>query len=142
MQSWFDINGAPVVISTDDGDLLAPILSYFGDLSSSPSEHALFTLTIERREELPRPVSAEILAEGILPDGKTSQILQAGEMRWFNVPGELTFEYSLNDRWGKLSLRAGAETILAGMPAIVVVNAILSATGQFSFTCSQSAHWK
>jgi hypothetical protein len=131
MQSWFDINGAPVKILADDADLLAPIFSYLGELSSPPSAHAQFTLTMERCEHLPRPTNFEILAEGMMPIGKGSQILQADEVRWFNVPGALSFEYSLNQPWGRLTLQPGAENILAGMPAIIVVNAILSATGQF-----------
>jgi hypothetical protein len=131
MEAFFNLNGSTLAVEAEDAALLDTLLAYFGELSTPISTSADFKLVLERGGERTAPLGAEVLYEGPMPEGQFSRLVQAGDIRWFNVPGALSFEFSLPNRWGRLSVRSGSEAILMGTPAIVVVNMVLTALGQF-----------
>ncbi len=129
-QRWFDLNGTHVLVSAEDEASLKPLLLYLDELSGVAAEPADFVLNIENCGEQIPPTNAELIVEGPLPEGSYSRFMMSGDVRWFNVPGEMSYAICAKERRGKICLRPGAEKVLDGTPALVVVETVLQSVGQ------------
>jgi hypothetical protein len=128
MQRRFDLNGLSFVIRADDEASIAPLLPYIDAFSVEGAAPADFILEVTRGDGVTPPPGAQLLFEGAMAEGPFSRVLQRGDTRWLEVPGDLALE--IGERRAQLSL-LGPESTLGGTPALVLLDAVLQSGNQF-----------
>jgi hypothetical protein len=128
MQRRFDLNGLSFLVRADDEASIAPLLPYIDDFSVVGTAPADFTLEVTRGNGVAPPPDAQVLFEGPMAEGPYSRVLQHGETRWLEIPGDLALE--IGETHARLSL-LGPKSTLSGTPALVLLDAILQSGNQF-----------
>jgi hypothetical protein len=131
IEEWFDLNGAALQITAEDGALLAPLLPYLRELKTEPGAHADFILSIGRNASQSPPDEAEVVFEGCLPERVHGRLLRnhAGAS-FLVVPGMLTLEIAPDARQARMAVQAGDEALIGGSAGLYLIAAVLAASGQ------------
>jgi len=131
IEQWFDLNGAALQVTAEDGALLAPLLPYLRELETAPCTDADFVLSIARVGSLAPPDEAEVLFEGWLPErihGRLSRCHSGA--RLLIVPDRLALEIAPDATRARMAVQAGDEALIGGSAGLYVIAAALAANGQ------------
>jgi hypothetical protein len=131
-EHWYDLNGALVRIEVSEAALLAPLLSYLNELGGSPAPRTgVFHVTIARGVPLAAPRGAELLYDSSLPERMPCHLSQETDgTRWLLVPDRLSLRYSTSRRKAHIQVAPGAEMLIGGSAGILLLDAVLTASGQ------------
>jgi hypothetical protein len=131
MEACFDLNGAGLRVLADDSALLDPLLPYLGELGAQPGMRSSFLLDVTRKAHLDPPPEAELLFDGPLPEGPSSQLLvEPSGTRWLVVPGQITLRIAPDAPTARMSVRPGREALIGGSVGIHLIETVLRRGGQ------------
>lgn len=131
IEEWFDLNGAALQVTAEDGSLLAPLLPYLRELKTDPGPHANFVLSIARNASLGPPEDAEVVFEGWLPERVHGRLLRHHSgASMLIVPGRLALEIAPDGRRARMAVQAGDEALIGGSAGLYAIAAVLAASGQ------------
>jgi hypothetical protein len=124
MHRFFDLNGLRLTIIAEEDAMIAPLLPYIGVFEVDRAAPTDFTLTFARGERIAPPAGAELLFEGVMPEGSFARLYRQGESRLLEIPGNLQVEFEPAKKCARVSLLSDTGT-LAGTPEILVLEEVL-----------------